>query len=673
MPGVVGAPFFSAKTPTTTPTIENTKAVTRTAHQGTSGYRGCGGFGIGAVPGGGVDDELILFSRQYLFYTVSTRMGAGESTPAPPPVTVVTTDPYPLEQGLSNLSLAPGTTVACVNCDISLDSRASTSSVVLTRDYGNISDVECQRYDADLARVRNKEMSFRDFFNNLQDGKYSRPVSRNEKGQAFCEQLLFSDDDAAKVTDLASFDANIASLKNVRIRQVTGGGSFSSGTKAKFKLSLPIKAKYVAQLQTFMPAGTPRLVGFPWRWQWSGGTTMTTPVFEEISISTMTMYHPSPLRIENVQHDAVLSLNDPSDPDAKTVILIPLKSSNNPEDDSIAFFSKLAKHLNGIQSPDSVTGLYAETNIPTGNDWNIKQIFWLDTPGADNIAKVTDAYYTWIGATTYSRYEILPREFLKIRYGWKPDEGKQVRYFMLQTPVSISSTDLSFLTRNLPPTPAEEAIHQIPDPSIQGNSKVLYKQATEPAASAGCGVVRERMTNPGQGEILGSLFTSGSDVLDGAGAAGDSCNPFATNAKKALAEPSPFTPIRMAALFFNFMIVVALAVGTWIALFFVVNKDYDYSFRDFSKDAGKVVGKLALQTSGRIKDASYSASQSFPGGPSLAGLLPGKAAAPGGAPGEMPDVAGLLGKQPGLAGMAGLLGKKPGLAGMAGLLGKKSA
>ena len=514
-------------------------------------------------------------------------------------------------------------------------------------------------------------MSFRDFFNNLQEGKYSRPVSRNDKGQAFCEQILFPDDVAAKVTDLASFDANIASLKNVRIRQVTGGGSFSSGTKAKFKLSLPIKAKYVAQLQVRAPPSF-ELKTFPWRWQVSPGPTTMTPILDEISISTMTMYHPSPLRIENVQHDAVLSLNDPSDPDAKTIILIPLKSSNNPEDDSIAFFSKLAKHLNGIQTPDSVTGLYAETNIPTGNDWNIKQIFWLDTPGADNIAKVTDAYYTWIGATTYSRYEILPREFLKIRYGWKP-EGKQVRYFMLQTPVSISSTDLSFLTRNLPPTPAEEAIHQIPDPSIQGNPKVLYKQATEPAASAGCGVVRERMTNPGQGEILGSLFTSGSDVLDGVDTGGGSCNPFATNAKKAISDPSPFTPIRMAALFFNFMIVVALAVGTWIALFFVVNKDYDYSFRDFSNDAGKVVGKLALQTSGRIKDASYSAGQSLPGVPSLAGLLPGKAAAPGGAPGEMPDVAGLLGKQPGLAGMAGLLGKKPGLAGMAGLLGKKSA
>jgi hypothetical protein len=463
-------------------------------------------------------------------------------------------------------------------------------------------------------------MSFRDFFTNLQSGLYSRPISKNSKGQAFCEQVMFSEDDAAKVTDLATFDANLSKLKNIRIRQVTGGGSFSSGTKAKFKLSIPLKATFVAALQN-TPKPVTRLESRPWRWVTTTGAQTTTPILGNITISMMTLYHPSPLRIENVQHDAVLSLNDPSDPTADVVVLIPLKASNNTSDESIDFFGKIAKHLPGIQSPDSVTGLYAETNIPTGNDWNIKQVFWLDTPGADNVAKVTDAFFTWTGAASFNRVE-LSRSATEIRYGWKP-EGKQVRYFMLQTPVSISTSDLSYLTRSLPPTPSEEAIHKIPDPASGGNSKVFYKKATGPGAGAACGVVRERMTNQGQGDVLASLFTGGGaeDLLVGADGEPlidkNSCDPFGANARKLAGTPSPFTPTKAAAFFFNFMVIIALALGTWLGLYFVVNKDYDYSLRDFSGDAGKVLGTLAKQTSGRVKDSAYSASQSLPGLPAL--------------------------------------------------------
>lgn len=498
---------------------------------------------------------------------------------------------------------------------------------MLTRDYGNISDIECQRYQIDLDAVKNKEMSFRDFFSNLQAGNYSRPVSKNSKGDSFCEQVMFPDADAALVTDLATFETNASKLKAVRIRQVTGGGSFSSGTKAKFKLSIPLKATYVAQLET---ANTPvvAMEGPPWRWETSAGTDTVTPILGTITIATMTMYHPSPLRIENVQHDAVLSLNDPSDPSADVVILIPLKSSNLGEE-SVDFFGKLAKHLTTIQAPDSVTGLYPETNIPTGNDWNIKSVFWLGGPGADNVAKVTDAFYTWTGASSFNRVE-LSRSATEINYGWEK-EGKQVRYFMLQTPVAISATDLSFLTRSLPPTPSVEAIHTIPDPALEGNPKVLYKKATGPGAEAGCGVVRERMANQGQGDIVASLFTGGDaqDLLvDEKGVPlsdKESCDPFKANAKKATAAPSMFTPTKAAAFFFNFMILIALAFGTWLGLFLVVRQNYDDSFRDFSTSAGKVLGTLALQTSGRIKESAYTVGNLAPGISTLTGLLSKKA------------------------------------------------
>ena len=466
-------------------------------------------------------------------------------------------------------------------------------------------------------------MSFRDFFTNLQAGSYSVPSSQrtDESGRniAFCKQVMFSDEDAAKVNTLAEFDANVSKLKDIRIRRVTGGGSFSSGTKAKFKLSLPIKAKYVTEL---VNTNTPqeRLVGFPWRWETGPSTTTTTPVFEEITISMLTMYHPSPLRIENVQHDAVLSLNDPSDPTAKTVILIPLKSSNT-GDESTDFFNKIANKLTTIVSPDPVTGLYPETNIPTGNNWNIKSVFWLDrTPSADNISKVTDAFYTWMGAGSYNMVET-SRTATEIRYGWQPD-GAQVRYFMLQTPVSINSTDLTYLTGSLPPTPAEEAIHKIPDPTAPGNAKILYKKATGNAASAGCprvpgSPVIERMTNQGMGDVVSSLFSGevtdllvdekGQPLVDI-----DTCDPFKSNATNALSKGALITPTKAAAWFFNFMIIIALAIGAWLGMFLITNYDYDKKYQSFAEDAGKVIGTIAKQTSNRVEVGAYGIGRALP-------------------------------------------------------------
>lgn len=549
-------------------------------------------------------------------------MGGGGSKIALPPV--IKQDPYPTAVGLNNLSLAPGTTSACKSCDISIDSRATISSVKLTRDFGDVSSVECQSYQKDLQAVRDNEMSFRDFFVKLQAGNYTRPIARTSNGE-FCEQVLFSDEDAAKVNSLADFDTNIAKLKNIRIRKVTGGGSFSSGTKAKFKLSIPVTLSVVVEIKGMPPARTemryiPK-VHFVTLYDWGAGQPIV-PVTGDVSISTLTMYHPSPLRIENVQHDAVLSLNDPSDSKAEVVFLIPLKSSNT-NDQSVEFFNRIAKHLNSIQEPDSVTGLYSETNIPTGNDWNIKQLFWLACGGADNMSKVEDAFYTWIGAGTYKRVEKSRRRIMdnivyvqdEITYGWEP-EGKQVRYYMLQTPVSISPNDLSILTRVLPPTPAEEAIHKIPDPGTAGNPKILYKKATGRGAKGECGIIRERMTNNESSQVVSSLFTNGGGVEDllepePCDAKGNplseikGCDPFKKNLTK---EPSMFTPHRVIAIFFNILVVIAIGLGAWLAMFLVANQDYDFKFRDFASDTGKVVGKLAKRAAGASKVVSGVAS-----------------------------------------------------------------
>jgi hypothetical protein len=448
-------------------------------------------------------------------------------------------------------------------------------------------------------------MSFRDFFTNLQAGQYSRPVSRNAQGQSFCEQLMFKEADAEKITTLEEFDAAAAKLFTVRIRQVTGGGSYSSGTKAKLKLSLPLRATYTQTLVN-TPRSIRKLAVKNGKLTWVTETIpgSVTPVSAPISISTMTLYYPSPMRIENVQHDAVLSLNDPSDPTADVVILIPLKGSNMGEA-SIPFFSKIAPYLSQVQEADPVTGLYNEVTIPTGSGWGIQDIFWLGPKGDDNIASVTDAYFTWTGASSFNRIE-LSRSWEEIRYGWEADK-KQVRYFMLQNPVAISITDLSRLRSSLPETVAGSgAIHPIPDPSGgSSNPKVMYSKATGPAADAACGIVRERMSNPGdETSSLGGLFTGAGDLLvDEKGSPltdADSCDPFKTNSVKAVKAPSLFTPTRAITMLFNVILVIAVAFGTWLALFLITNKDYDVKFQSFANDAGKVAGTLLLQTSGRL-------------------------------------------------------------------------
>lgn len=81
-----------------------------------------------------------------------------------------------------------------------------------------------------------------------------------------------------------------------------------------------------------------------------------------------------------------------------------------------------------------------------------------------------------------------------------------------------------------------------------------------------------------------------------------------------------FTPTKAAAYFFNFLIIIALAFGTWLALYFIADKDYDGMYRDFAKDAGKVLGLLAKQTSTRVGDSAYAVRQSLPGVPALPGL-----------------------------------------------------
>jgi len=598
-------------------------------------------------------DMLYCVDDETCFVPVSIRMGGGQSSPSPPPPPRVTLDPYPTQERVTNLSLASGITAGCTQCDMSIDSRATTSSVILKRDFGNISDLECLRYQKDLDAVRANEMSFRDFIANLQAGQYSRPVSSNNKGQTFCAQVKLPYDTEKEVEEVDlysasaggarwvdSFDFHMApKLRTIRIRQVTGGGSFSSGTKARFTLSLPLKISYTERLEDRPKTVT---IWTPQRGWVTFNIPGPSPVAAGITVSTLSLYHPSPLRIENVQHDAVLSLNDPSDPTATAIILIPLKSSNN-EEASVGFFSKLGYYLSRIETPDPVSDLYPETTISTGNDWGINKVFRLGTQDeTTKMSPINDAFFTWSAAPAYKQVE-LSRTSAEIRMGWVAS-GLPVRYFMLQEPVAISSTDLSFLTRSLPPTPAEDAIHVIPVPAAGKTPKVLYN-------SGSCEEdVVERMTNP-------TLETQGSDLLD------DSCDPFATNAKRVTSNPTPFTANRALGLLFAVAMAIAVAFGAWAGLYFVTNKDYDFKFRGFSEDVGLIAGDYMVKLAEKVQQGVSAAKGAFSAVSSIGSMMKkGPAGVAKGAMGSS-GIGGLVQGATGSGGLGGLVKGATGAAG----------
>jgi hypothetical protein len=379
-----------------------------------------------------------------------------------------------------------------------------------------------------------------------------------------------------------------------------------------------------------MPVGN-NLEPFPWKWVNRKEPSLISLGANKvkISISKIALYHPSPLRIENIQHDAVLALeSEPRDANMtkeeaaiggsgklgriSETILVPLKGSNLGAD-SEKFFNKIVKHVVGIAAPDSLTGLFQSADIPTGNDWNVKSLFWLAAAGNDGLSKITDEYYTWTGFSGYKFVEKKrePMNMIsaeRITYGWEPDESLRTRYFMLANPVNISMTDLSLLTRNLPPTAPGEAIHSIPDPSIPGNSKIFHKNAEEPALSGQCsGGTIERMSNPE--DVINNVFSSGSTDFLKQGEDAESCDPFQNNAAKA--KTLGFTPMQAARFFFNFMILIGLAIGAWLGLFFIT-KDYDNKYKEFSNNTGVVIGTFMKRSSQNISDTGFAAQQSLP-------------------------------------------------------------
>ena len=217
-------------------------------------------------------------------------------------------DPYrPLEPRLDGITRS--LTNDCKDCSLQIVPGISSSSVRISREFGTVTENDCSRFEADTSRVQLKMMSFTDFFNNLQAGRYLRKL-----GNGYCEQVRFNQEDAAKVTNMQEFYLNSMKLQSIRIQKVSSGG-FSADTKAKITPSIPFKFKVRGQ---------------------------------EVDVKTMTVYHPAPLRIEGEQADAILSLNDPSFSDNTVVLLIPLVA-RNVSGGSVSFMEKISQQLASVR------------------------------------------------------------------------------------------------------------------------------------------------------------------------------------------------------------------------------------------------------------------------------------------------------------------------------------
>ena len=458
-------------------------------------------------------------------------MGGGGSKPAPAPQKLIVDDPQPTGSTAVQIqgSDAPvnmpvdGVSIAaaegCDRCALYVVPDISTSTVKLTREFGDISYSECKRFQDDQARVRAQTLAFSDFNSRLNAGQYYDFLPN----QTHCRQVQFDSETAKKVSDMASFDANRGALQSVRIRKISGGG-FSQDTKIQITPSIPLKMSVSIQDEP------PR----------------------EIVVSRMTLYHPSPMRIENVQHDAVLSLNDPvSTGPGGVIVLVPLVAGSA-DTPSSTFMSRILGNLTQLLEPDPATGLYAQIDAPTGANWTLNTLL----PTDPETNAVQSGIFVWEGTPELERFVAEDTPFIR-RTSWRRKNVPAPMYVMLEKPLTMANSDFTSLLR-FPVTRPEQAIHEM----LAGS--LTYK----------CG--------PSEGTAPAGTGSTVTENFQG------SCDPFMPNYTKNYG----YSPESMLRVLFNVLIFVAMALGVWAALILVGDLRADQFFQSISFSAGKVLVRL---------------------------------------------------------------------------------
>lgn len=167
------------------------------------------------------------------------------------------------------------------------------------------------------------------------------------------------------------------------------------------------------------------------------------------AVTQMAIYRPSPIRIDNVQADAVLSLNDFSDPEATHVILIPIASGVT-YGAAGDFIGRIMQNVNAFTTNET-TKQFNPLTVPVGNDWSLTNV--LPTGRGQDNNEVSIGYFQW-NAGELERYARIDTPSL-IRWGWRQKPGG-VTTIMTYEPVRVSYATSSYIS-TLPYAPSSES------------------------------------------------------------------------------------------------------------------------------------------------------------------------------------------------------------------------
>ena len=399
----------------------------------------------------------------------------------------------------------------------------------------------CRTYETDRARVVNQQMSLQDFVNKAQAGDYYQDLNNG-----FCKRVELSREDAAGIT---SADQVTGKLKTVRIQKMSSGG-FSAETKVRITPSIPFRIRLTAAGQS-----------------------------ADISVTSMTLYHPAPLRLEGEQADAMLSLNDPSFDNPAFVVLVPLVARNIASP-SVGFLQKIMSNSVAVSQPDPSTGEYLKKDVATGAGWTLDKLFTVQKNCTTKSFDVLDGFYQWRGMPTLERVRterdvtirVGNREFptgqKTVRFSWVPSGTPPPTYIMLDKPVACNPVDLATLTQRMPVTAPEDAIHAVLYSNNPLNRGIVYKEAQSPRNAP---VTRESFTD-----------------LQGVGES--SCDPWTVWASNP--PDKRFTPAQITGVIVNVLVFLAMAVGAFLALVAVL-KMFDVEYAQLAEGIGKVTAVFA--------------------------------------------------------------------------------
>ena len=422
-------------------------------------------------------------------------MGGGGSKPAGPKIIE---EPKPsVRSSIDGLEVSKAQ--GCRSpCSFRVTPGISVSSVTVTRKYGFVEFDKCTSYSRFKQDVIDGKLSYIDFKRKLQGGELYQFSGNPDSG--FCRQVKLPQEVADKTNNINDLNGVENQLITVRVQPASSGGDFSASTKMDITPSIPPSIEFNGR---------------------------------QVQINKMTFYYPSPLRIEGVQHDAVFSLNDPSDPSARTIVLIPVKASASPGPDAL-FFGRLAAYTPAISQENPVTGEIASVNVPTGTTWSLSTILPVNEKG-----EVKGGFFSWTGVATYERFLSTNTSAVK-KYSFKAVPGPN--YIMLKEPAAMNAIDFTSL-QSIPPTPPREAIHAVPDTS---RSRYMYKAGIP----KNCGKKRERFTLEGGDE--------------------DSCNMFSSFENM---PPKGPTLASLVSWVLSFVTLLAMTLGVYVGLRTVLNPD----------------------------------------------------------------------------------------------------